>query len=346
MKTLAAILKKANEPLSIEELTIPELKPGQVLVEIAYSGICHSQLNEIRGLKGEDRFLPHTLGHEGSGTVIAIGPDVKKVRVGDNAVLTWIKGSGLDVAATQYVRPDKSAVNSGAISTFMKYSVISENRLVPISKKMPLREAALFGCAISTGSGMVRNTLQAQSNDSLAVFGIGGIGMSAIIAAKISDCRQIIAVDINNSKLDVSLSLGASHVVNAMEQDPVSEIMRLTGGKGVDYAIEAAGLRDTMEKAFSSIRANGGTLIIAGNLGHNEKISIDPFDLIKGKKILGSWGGGTDPDRDIPVYVDLYLSGKLNLTPFIANEYKLEDINQGFCDLEQGKIIRPLINMR
>ncbi len=344
MQTLAAVLDKINHPLSIEELIIPDLKQGQVLVKIAYSGICHSQLNEIRGLKGEDKFLPHTLGHEGSGIVMEVGPKVQKVKGGDHVVLTWIKGSGLDIPATQYRRLDASIVNSGAISTFMEYAVISENRLVPIAKEMPLKEAALFGCAISTGAGIVFNTLQAKAQDTIAIFGVGGIGMSAVIAAKTLDCRQIIAVDIDPYKLDFSLKIGATHVVNVAKQDPISAIMNLTGGQGVDYAIEAAGLKETMEKAFSAIRSNGGTLVIAGNLAHKEKISLDPFDLIKGKKIIGTWGGDSCPDRDIPRYVELFWAGKLKMGDLITSCFCLNDINSALEVFKSGRnVIRVLI---
>lgn len=342
--TKAAILTQINQPLEIDELIVPDLKRGQVLVKVAYSGICHSQLNEIKGLKGEDKFLPHTLGHEGSGIVIEVGAVVQKVKVGEHVVLTWIKGSGLDVPAAQYNRQDGSIVNSGAISTFMEYAVISENRLVPIPKEMPLKEAALLGCAIPTGAGIVFNTLQAKAQDTIAIFGVGGIGMSAVIAAKAAGCRQIIAIDIDPYKLDFSLKIGATHVVNVAKQDAVSAVMDLTGGQGVNYAIEAAGLKETMEKAFVSIRNNGGTLVIAGNLAHKEKISIDPFDLIKGKKITGTWGGESSPDRDVPHYVELYLAGKLKIDDLITSCFCLNDINSALEVFKSGRnVIRVLI---
>lgn len=165
MKTQAAVLTKLKAPLAIWELEIPELKSGQVLVKVAYSGLCHSQLNEIKGLKGEDRFIPHTLGHEGSGTVELIGPDVTKVKQGDRVVLSWIKGKGADVSSCRY-----GVVNSGAISTFMTHAVISENRIIPIPDAMPLKEAALLGCAVPTGAGVVKNEMELQEGESFAVL--------------------------------------------------------------------------------------------------------------------------------------------------------------------------------
>lgn len=343
MKTRAAILSQINQPLQIDELIIPELKKGQVLVKIAYSGVCHSQLNEIRGLKGEDKFLPHTLGHEGSGIVMEVGPGVQKVKAGDHAVLTWIKGSGIDVPTTQYHRHDGSIVNSGAISTFMEDAVISENRLVPIPKEMPLKEAALLGCAIPTGAGIVLNTTRVKTGNSVAVFGIGGIGLSAILMAKMIGAAVIIAIDIREQKLLQALEIGATHIIDASHQDVLDAIQKITGGQGVDFSIEAAGQPETMETAFKSVRDRGGLCILAGNLPAGHQINIDPFDLIKGKRIIGTWGGETDPDRDIPNYVDHFMSDRLNLSFFTSDIYRIDKINDSFKDLASAKVNRALI---
>ncbi len=344
--TKAAILSQINQPLEIDELIIPGLKRGQVLVKICYSGICHSQLNEIRGLKGEDRFLPHTLGHEGSGIVIEVGPEVQKVKAEDHVVLTWIKGKGIDAPATQYQRQVGSVVNSGAISTFMEYAVISENRLVVIPGEMPLKEAALLGCAIPTGAGIVLNTARVQPNSSVAVFGVGGIGLSSILAAKMVEAAVIIAVDIREQKLIQAREIGATHTINASTQDVLETIKSITNGQGVDFAIEAAGKRETMETAFKSVKDKGGLCILAGNLPAGQQISIDPFDLIKGKRIIGTWGGETDPDREIPDYVDHFLSGRVSLSFFTSDIYRLAEINNSFNDLASGKVNRALIEFQ
>ncbi|MBA3016727.1 zinc-binding dehydrogenase [Patescibacteria group bacterium] len=346
MKTKAAVLYEINEPLQIEELTIPELRSGQVLVKIAYSGICRSQLNEIRGLKGQDKFLPHTLGHEGSGIVEAIGLGVSKVKPGDHVVLTWIKGKGAEIPSTLYKKADGSVVNSGAISTFMTKAVISENRLVKIPPEMPLREAALLGCAIPTGAGIVLNTLRVQSGNSIAIFGVGGIGLSAVLAARLMNATPIIAVDVFDHKLKLARDVGATHLINASQGDPLTTIMKITDGRGVDYAIEAAGRRETMESAFQAVRNNGGLCVLAGNLLHGERISLDPFDLIKGKQIIGTWGGETDPDRDIPQYIRLYQASKLKLDELITDTFSLDEINKTIDMMSKGKITgRCLIEM-
>jgi S-(hydroxymethyl)glutathione dehydrogenase/alcohol dehydrogenase len=344
MKTKAAVLYKTNKSLIIEELEIPELQFGQVLVKILYSGICHSQLNEIKGLKGEDKYLPHTLGHEGSGIVKNIGKGVTLVKPGDFVILSWIKGPGLDAPSSYYIKDGEKKINSGAISTFTQFAIISENRLTKITSKMPPDKAALLGCAVPTGAGIVMNTLKVKEDNSIAIFGIGGVGLSALFAAVAMNCKRIIAIDINDQKLKIAEKLGATYTINPKHIDVLDLIKDITDGVGVDYAVEAAGVKETMELAFESIRTTG-TAVIAGNLKQNEKISIDPFDLIKGKRLLGSWGGETKPEHDIPLYVEMYLSGKMNLDKMISQEYKLEKINEAFTDLENGNVIRPLINM-
>ncbi|MDD5109271.1 MAG: zinc-binding dehydrogenase [Candidatus Omnitrophica bacterium] len=345
MKTLAAVLHKINHPLKIEELNIPNLRKGQVLVKIAYSGICHTQLNEIKGLKGEDKFLPHTLGHEGSGIVDSIGPGVKKVKTNDKVVLTWIKGSGGNALPISYKGKNGLIVNSGAIATFLTYAVIAENRLVKIPDEMPLYEAALLGCAIPTGAGIIINTIKMRTGSSIAIFGVGGIGSSALLAAKLNGAAIIIAIDISDDKLERSLKLGATHIINAAKEDVLSAIMGLTSQKGVDYTIECAGRCETMEIAFKSARDRGGVCVIAGNLPQGEKILIDPFDLIRGKQIVGTWGGETNPDRDIPLYAQWYLKGKLGLSDLITHCFKLNRVNEALEGLNCGKAGRILIDM-
>ncbi len=334
MKTKAAILLKQNQALVLDDIEIPILKNGQVLVRILASGICRSQLNEYQGLKGPDPYLPHLLGHEGAGIVEVTTPGVKKVKPGDYVVVTWIKGKGMEVAGTQY-RWGERLVNSGALASLSEYAVISENRVVKISKKIMPAVAALLGCAIPTGGGMVFNTLNVKKGTSLAVFGVGGIGGAAILAARMSRCKTIIGVDVFESKLKFARDLGATHRINAREQD-TSVMLKKNFPSGLDYAIESSGNYQAMEQAFSVIQ-DQGTLVIAGNLPKGQKIAIDPFDLIKGKRILGTWGGETVPDRDIPKYVRAYLSKKLLLEKLITHRFPFEKINQALSVLISGQ---------
>lgn len=342
--TEAAVLVQPGEPLELIELEIPDLRPGQVLVEVAYSGICHTQLSEVRGLRGPDKFLPHTLGHEGSGIVLQAGPGVEKVQPGDRVVLSWLKGSGAEVSGQKYASV-VGEVNSGAISTFMRHTVTCENRVTPIPDEMPLREAALLGCAVLTGAGAVFNSAGLQQGASLAVFGAGGIGLAAILAARVAKAAQIIAVDIHDSKLAQAQSLGATTILNARTGNPVEKIRDLSGGPGVDCAIEAAGVAETMEQAFDAVRRQGGKCILAGNLPFGQRIQIDPFELVCGKQITGTWGGESRPDRDIPRYVDLFLSGTFPVDQLLTHEFALEDINVALEMLEAGQLGRGLLEL-
>lgn len=340
MKTLAAILVQQGQPLEMMELDIPPLKKGQVLVKIAYSGLCHTQLNEWKGTKGPDPFLPHTLGHEGSGIVLEIGEGVTKVQPGDHVVLSWIKGSGLDVPSATYSSSGKT-INSGAISTFLEKAIISENRVIPIPRDIPLKEAALLGCAIPTGAGVVMNEMQVRENQSIAIFGVGGIGLSAILAAKHAKAYPIIAIDLHESKLAKARELGATHTL--CTSDPLPQLSDIVGSKGLDFALEAAGRRDVMETAFASIRPFGGLCVLAGNLPKGEKIQIDPFELIRGKRITGTWGGSTQIDRDIPRFATAFLQSSNALKPLVSHEVRLSQINELMTALHQGQIARGLI---
>jgi S-(hydroxymethyl)glutathione dehydrogenase/alcohol dehydrogenase len=342
--TRAAVLTKLNQPLELMDLELPELQAGQVLVDLAYSGVCHSQLLEARGKRGPDRFLPHTLGHEGSGIVRASGPGVVKVKPGDRVVLTWIKGDGQDVPATRYGSAG-GAVNSGALSTFMTTTVTCENRLVVMPAAMPLREAALLGCAIPTGAGVVLNTADLQPGQSIAVFGAGGIGLSAVLGARLRQAGIIVAIDVVADKLIAARRLGATHAIDARSLDPVAALLALTTGRGVDVAVEAAGRRETMEAAFRSVRAGGGLCVLAGNLPHGSLMALDPMDLIRGKRIVGTWGGETQPDRDLPRYAQSFLAGALPLGELISHEYRLDEVNDALSALEAGQVARALVRL-
>ena len=341
MKAFAAVLREQNAPLSVEEITLPELNAGQVLVKVAYSGVCHTQLSEVSGRKGPDRFLPHTLGHEGAGVVIAVGADVRKVVSGDHVVITWLKGDGADIQSSRYDSVHGN-VNSGAVATFQSHAVVSENRVVPIPKYVSLREAALLGCAVPTGAGIVLNTLNIGRNQSLVVFGAGGIGLSAVIAAKASGASPIVVIDVQQARLEKALTLGATHVCNPHNENIEESIRAICGAAGADFAIESAGRIETMEHAFAVIRP-GGTAVLAGNLGAGERISIDPFDLIRGKRLLGSWGGDTDPDRDIPRYLAGMADGTMPFGQLIDREYPLAAIDEALANIATATVGRALI---
>lgn len=344
MKTLAAILVECKKPLVLEEIEIPSLKAGQVLIEMLYSSVCHTQILECNGSRGVDKFLPHCLGHEGSGIVREIGAGVKKVKIGNPVILSWIKGSGQDVPNTQY-QWDSHTVNAGAITTFSRYSVISENRLTVLPENFSMKEASILGCAIPTGFGTIFNTARPRVGDSIAIFGMGGIGLNLLQAAKLSNCDPIIAVDINLGKLELAKSYGATHRIHAQSNDPVVEIHKICTG-GVDFAIDASGYPGAMIQLLHSVRNQGGTAIVVGNAPYGEKIQVDPGQLNQGKKLLGTWGGDNVPDRDFPRYCKLVQSGKLKLDIFLSKTYRLVEINKAIEDLSNGNVVRPLIDIQ
>jgi len=334
VKTKAAVLYRLNTPLVIETLPIPPLTPGQVLVKMLASGICRSQLNEIKGFKGTDVFLPHLLGHEGSGIVYSVGSGVTKVKQGDYVVLTWIEGRGLSVQGAVY-RLGNKTIGSGPITTFATHTIVSENRIVKIAKKIPAPVAALLGCAVTTGMGIVRHHLRARPNTSIIVFGIGGVGASSILGARFAGCKTIIAVDIRKEALTFSRTLGATHTILFHEATLMQAVKKFCP-RGCDYAIEASGNKQAMEKAIEATK-DAGQVVIAGNLRRGDKICLDPFVLIKGKRLEGTWGGETQPDVDIPFYAKAYRDGTLDLDKLIGRRFTLGEINTALTLLETNK---------
>lgn len=341
----AAILHQIREPLQVEGgIEVPPLRPGQVLVRIAYAGVCHSQLMEVRGGRGTDKYLPHMLGHEGTGIVVEVGPGVSKVTNGQRVILGWLKGGGADVSGTTYRRKDR-LINAGAVTTFGEYAVVSENRCTPLPDGVPMDVGVLFGCAVPVGAGIVTHTVQPKAGSTVAVFGLGGVGLSALMACRLYECREIIAVDVVPEKLALARTLGATQTVNAAEQDPVMELRRMTGGQGVDYSIESAGTAGTIEQAFNAVRRFGGFCVFASHPKSGDLIKLDPYELICGKHIVGSWGGESQPDRDIDAFAQLYRSGRLPLENLISRRYSLDQVNEALDDLEQRRSFRPLIEI-
>ena len=343
MKTKAAVLVETGKPLVVTDLEIPALKAGQVLVEVAFSGVCHTQILECRGERGDDSYLPHCLGHEGSGIVHETGPGVSKVRAGDRVILSWMKGSGADVNGAVY-RWNGRSVNSGAITTFGRHSVISENRLTVLPEEVSISSAAMLGCAVPTGLGVVFNTAQPKPGQGIAVFGTGGIGLCAIAGAAIAGCTPVIAVDVRSEKLEIAKRMGATHGINAAQTDPVEAVKKICPG-GLDFAIEASGRPEVMLQALSSVRNQGGTAVVVGNAKYGERVQLDPRELNLGKRLLGTWGGDNLPDRDFPHYWKLLSAGRLNLQPMLSRSYRLDEINHALNELEAGTVARPLIDM-
>ncbi len=342
MKTLAALLVETGKPLELAQIETPQLKPGQVLVQVDLSGVCHTQILEARGHRGPDPYVPHCLGHEGVGTVLELGAGVTKVAVGDHVILSWIKGSGADVPGSVYDW-DGRKVNAGAITTFMRQAVISENRLTRIPAGLPLEQAALLGCAAPTGLGVVMNTAAPRPGQSLAVLGAGGIGLCAVAGAAASGCLPVIAIDVNPDKLELAKRLGATHVL-AADENTAKAVNEICPG-GVDFAIEATGNPQVMNLALNLVRNQGGVAVVVGNAHAGQLLSLDPKLFNLGRSLKGTWGGDSQPDRDYPRYARLMAAGRLDLSPLLGRTYALGQINQALDDLEAGRVARPLIDM-
>ncbi|MEM7164858.1 MAG: zinc-binding dehydrogenase [Planctomycetota bacterium] len=343
MRTKAAVLVETGRPLEIWDLGVPRLAAGQVLVELAYSGVCHTQLLEWQGLRGEDRFLPHCLGHEGSGTVVEVGSAVTKVAAGDDVVLSWMKGRGGDARGTVYDSAS-GPVNAGGVTTFQHHAVVSENRLTPLPDGCSLRQAALLGCAIPTGFGSLLNTAGARQGESVAVFGCGGIGASAVLAAAVLGCTPIVAVDVAANKLEFAATLGSTHTVMGGD-DAVAAVHEITSG-GVDVAIEASGRPSVMAQALASVRARGGRAVVVGNAPHGEQVPVDPRELNQGKQLLGTWGGDCDPDADFARFAAQVVGHADQLCALAPTLTPLEDINCALEALGSGSVVRPMLSLQ
>lgn len=339
----AAVLVETGKPLQIiDNVQIPDLLPGQVLVRLVYAAVCHSQLMEASGCRGEDKYLPHLLGHEGVGIVESTGSAVTKVQAGDWVILGWIKGEGIDAPGGKYPS-DIGLINSGGVTTFSEQTVVSENRLTIMPEGLPPKLAVLFGCALPTGAGLVLNEAKPEANSSIAIFGLGGIGLSCLIAAALTSPKQLIAIDVSDEKLQLARELGATHCINATSENVHSVIMQMTDTKGVDYSFEASGSSKVIEQAFNSVRENGGLCVFASHPPEGDLIHLEPHAFHRGKRIQGSWGGASKPDRDIPKLANLYKEKQLPLEKLLSKTYSLDDINQAMDDLHKGIIVRSLI---
>ena len=341
----AAVLRTLRHPLElIEGVEVPGLAEGQVLVEVAYSGVCHSQVMEMEGLRGHDPYLPHMLGHEGTGVVRAVGRGVAKVVPGDRVILGWIRGAGMDGGAVRYSSPI-GPINAGRVTTFSQFTVVAENRVVKLPSTIPMDEGVLLGCAVPTGAGIILNHLRPRAGMSLLVWGLGGVGLSALMASQTIPLRCSIAVDIEPAKLALARECGATHTLDANDPALERKVLDLVGADGLDFAIEAAGRADTIERAFGLVRRDGGLCVFASHPAVDERIRIDPYELICGKRLEGSWGGASVPDRDIEVFERLYAEGRLPLHKLISRRYGLDRINEALGDLKRRCVARPIIEI-
>ena len=339
----AAILVEQNKPLVVAEIERPQsLEYGQVLVKIIYSSICGAQINEIAGRKGPDKFLPHLLGHEGSGIVEECGPGITVVKPGDHVIMHWRQGRGIHSPTPQYTWAGKQ-VNAGWVTTFNEYAIVSENRLTPIPRDFDMRIAPLYGCAITTGYGVVHNDAHLQSGESIAVFGVGGAGLSVVLAASLVSANPIIAVDINDAKLDMAQTFGATRVINSAKVDARAEILKMFP-KGVDVAVDGTGIKAVRELCYE-VTSNDGRTVLVGVPDAREKISIDSFPLHFTKRITGSHGGDINPSYVIPRLLALQARGRFDLRDMLTHEFSLDQINEALDLVRAGTAGRCLLKI-
>ncbi|WP_258361138.1 NAD(P)-dependent alcohol dehydrogenase [Moorella sulfitireducens (nom. illeg.)] len=359
MKITAALLREKNGPFSIEEVEIDEPREDEILVKIMGSGLCHTDLFISYILP----FAPFVVGHEGAGIVEKVGAKVKKVKPGDKVVLSFRTCgtcvfclSGQPAYCLNFPRfnstgrrPDGSTTMKNADgpvygnffgqSSFASYALTIEQNTIKVPDDVPLEILGPFGCSVQTGAGAVINTFAAKAGSSIAVFGVGAVGLSGIMAAKIVGCTTIIAVDVFDNRLALAKELGATHTINSKEADPVKTIREITG-LGVDYALDCTGVPAVAKQAVESTHIKGTTGIVG--LAHGKPLELDYASVQCGRTVKGVMEGDAVPDLFIPKMVELYKQGKLPFDKFIK-KYALKDINQAVDDVHHGTTIKPIL---
>jgi S-(hydroxymethyl)glutathione dehydrogenase/alcohol dehydrogenase len=367
MKSRAAVALKAGQPLEITEIDVQGPKAGEVLVRMVATGVCHTDAFTLSGEDPEGIF-PSVLGHEGGGVVEEVGADVTSVKPGDHVIPLYTPECGkcsfctsgktnlcqaIRVTQGQGLMPDGSSrfsMNGETLyhymgtSTFSEYSVMPEISVAKINKQAPLDKVCLLGCGITTGIGAVLNTAKVEPGASVAVFGLGGIGLSVVQGAVMAGASRIMAVDLNEDKFEMARMLGATDFVNPSKYDkPIQDvIVDLTDG-GVDYSFECIGNTNVMRAALECCHKGWGESVIIGVAGAGQEISTRPFQLVTGRVWRGTAFGGVRGRSELPGYVDNYMAGKINIDDMVTHTMGLEDINKAFDLMHDGESIRSVV---
>ncbi len=342
----AAVLVQQNAPILVKDFDTPEPVGHQVLVRIAASGICGAQINEIRGVKGPDVFLPHLLGHEGSGTVESVGDLVTKVAPGDRVVLHWRRGAGGAGPFPRYRSADGYSAGGGHVTSLANRALIAENRLTKIDGSIPFAVAALFGCGIPTGYGIVQNELKLEPGATLAVIGSGGVGLNVIRAAALAGASAVVAVDrVTGTKEALTRAMGATEYLRVQAPELLPSLLRDRCVGGFDAIVETTGDVRLMHGAFKAL-AKRGTLMLVGQPRAGAKLVLDPaLDLFTGKRVCVSEGGSFDPDKDMATLQELYRRDPAPMQSLITHTYALNEINQAITTVESGLCGRVVVDL-
>ncbi|RLT94173.1 MAG: S-(hydroxymethyl)glutathione dehydrogenase/class III alcohol dehydrogenase [Ketobacter sp.] len=367
MKTRAAVAWESGKPLSIEEVELQGPKAGEVMVKLVATGVCHTDAYTLSGADPEGIF-PSILGHEGAGVVVEVGPGVSSVAVGDHVIPLYTpecgkckfclsgktnlcqairatQGQGLMPDGTsRFSQNGKMIHHYMGTSTFAEYTVLPEIAVAKINKAAPLDKVCLLGCGITTGIGAVLNTAKVEPGSTVAVFGLGGIGLSVIQGAVMAQAERIIAVDLNEDKFEMAKMLGATDFVNPKNYDaPIQDvIVELTDG-GVDYSFECIGNVNVMRSALECCHKGWGESVIIGVAGAGQEIATRPFQLVTGRVWRGSAFGGVKGRSQLPDYVDRYMKGEIKIDEMVTYTMPLDDINRAFDLMHDGKAIRSVV---
>ncbi len=361
----AAVCYENNQPVRVEDVDQEGPRAAEVRVRMVASGVCHSDLSVVTGVLPLQ--LPCVLGHEGAGIIEEVGEGVTNVKKGDHVVLSWVTPCGacffcqigrqnlcefgaqlnltckMPDGTTRLHKDGKDLHAFSALGTMAETAVVPANAAVKVPEDTPLEKAVLVGCAVMTGVGAVFNTAQVTPGSRVAVFGTGGVGLNVIQGAAIAGAEQVIAVDMNLRKLEFAKEFGATHTVDASKDDPTPQIREITGGLGVDFAFEAIGRKESIQQAYASCR-KAGTCVVIGVAPFTESVKLNAFLLpMLEKRLVGCWYGSANPHFDIPRLISLYRAGKLKLDELVTKTYKLDEVNQAFSDMTEGKNARGVI---
>ncbi|TML11511.1 MAG: S-(hydroxymethyl)mycothiol dehydrogenase [Actinobacteria bacterium] len=352
----AVVAKEKGKPVSIETVVVPDPGPGEALVRVQACGVCHTDLHYREGAINDD--FPFLLGHEASGIVESVGPNVTNVAPGDFVVLNWRAVCGncrsclrgrpwycfSTFNASQKMtldgRPLSPALGIGA---FADKTLVAAGQCTKVNPAASPAAAGLIGCGVMAGLGAAMNTAAVSRGDSVAVFGCGGVGNAAIAGARLAGARTIIGVDIDDKKLAWALDFGATHTINSTREDPVARVRELTEGNGADVCIEAIGLPQTYEQAFFA-RDLAGTVVLVGVPNPTMKIELPLIEVFgRGGSLKSSWYGDCLPARDFPMLIDLYLQGRLDLDRFVSEKIALDEVEEAFHRMERGEVLRSVV---